>query len=143
MSRAVRYLDIDLMEKLCHRIAVAVFDTTEDPIAPFHERTLSLLDSALQLPRATFSSKELYPTLEAKAATLFYSLIKNHAFPNGNKRIAVAALLVFLSINDHWINVSPHELYEQAIAIATSERGQRDEVCTHLRAWLMRKIVQG
>lgn len=138
----VRYLDIELMEKLCHRIAVAVFDTTEDPIAPFHERTLSLLDSALQLPRATFANDELYPTLEAKVATLFYSLIKNHPFPNGNKRIAVAALLVFLFINDCWIDASPEELYEQAIAIATSEREQREEIRDRLRAWLAQKVVK-
>lgn len=138
----VRYLDIELMEKLCHRIAVAVFDTTEDPIAPFHERTLSLLDSALQLPRATFASKELYPTLEVKAAALFYSLIKNHPFPNGNKRIAVAALLVFLYINDCWVDVSPQELYEQAIAIAVSERDQHEEAREHLREWLVRKAVK-
>lgn len=45
----VKYLDIELMEKMCHKLAVAVFDTKEDPIAHFHEHT-DLLDSAINLP---------------------------------------------------------------------------------------------
>lgn len=126
---------------MCHRLAVDIFDTAEDPIAPFHERTLPLLDSALQLPRATFDSQELYPTLDIKAAVLFYALIRNHAFPNGNKRIAVAALLVFLYINDHWVHADAQELYEQAIAIAASDRQHHEEDRACFRSWLAQHLV--
>lgn len=138
----MRYLDVDLMEHMCHRIAVAVFDTTEDPIVPFHERTLSLLDAALQLPRATFGSMEMYGSLEEKAATMFYSLIKNHPFPNGNKRIAVAALLVFLYINEQWVTANPQELYELAIAVATSDPAHRHDVLVRIRDVLMMHITR-
>ena len=101
----INYLDFELMEKMCHRLAVAVFDTNEDPIAHFNDHDFALLDSAIQSPRQTFDKKDLYETLEEKAAVLYYNLNKNHPFKNGNKRIATASLLVFLSINNCWLTV--------------------------------------
>ena len=53
----INYLDLELMENLCHRLAVAVFDTKDDPISPFKEHTKNLLDSALNLPKASFGGK--------------------------------------------------------------------------------------
>jgi len=49
--------------------------------------------------------KLLYHGLIGKAAILFYLLIKNHPFKNGNKRIAITTVLVFLSINKKWLKV--------------------------------------
>ena len=46
-----------------------------------------------------FGGKDLYPTLEEKAATLLYLVVKNHAFVDGNKRIAAACFLYFLEKN--------------------------------------------
>lgn len=48
----------------------------------------------------TFGGKELYPSLEEKAAMLLYSLIKDHCFADGNKRIAAACFLYFMEQND-------------------------------------------
>ena len=62
-------------------------------------RDLGALESALAQPRMTFDNKELYPTLEEKAAALGYSLIMNHPFLDGNKRIGHAAMETFLVIN--------------------------------------------
>ena len=59
-------------------------------------RDLGLLESALAQPRATFGGTDLYPTLVAKAATLGFSLALNHPFIDGNKRVAHAAMEVFL-----------------------------------------------
>ena len=42
---------------------------------------------------------ELYPTVEEKAAHLFYGLVKNHGFIDGNKRVAVHAMFIYLSLN--------------------------------------------
>jgi death-on-curing protein len=47
--------------------------------------------------------KRLYPTLVATAAILFYLMIKNHPFQNGNKRIAITTLLTFLYNNNKWL----------------------------------------
>ena len=56
--------------------------------------------SAIEQIRQGFGKKELYPTFEEKAATLLYLIVKNHAFVDGNKRIAAACFLLFLKKNN-------------------------------------------
>jgi death-on-curing family protein len=56
--------------------------------------------SAIEQVRQGFGKKELYPTFEEKAATLLYLIVKNHAFVDGNKRIAAACFLLFLEKNN-------------------------------------------
>ncbi|MBM5794309.1 MAG: hypothetical protein FJ078_00750 [Cyanobacteria bacterium K_DeepCast_35m_m2_155] len=55
-------------------------------------RDLGLLEAALAQPRQTFAGEQLYPTLVDQVACLGFSLIQNHAFLDGNKRIGHAAL---------------------------------------------------
>lgn len=62
-------------------------------------REYSLLDLSLQSIFQTFDGKELYPSVVDKAAQLCYSLIENHPFLDGNKRIGVHLALIFLKIN--------------------------------------------
>lgn len=62
-------------------------------------RDISLLDSALESAFQTFGGAELYPSIEEKGARLGYSLIANHAFVDGNKRIGVFVMLIFLEVN--------------------------------------------
>jgi death-on-curing protein len=62
-------------------------------------RDLGSLESALAQPRATFDGVDLYPSLAEKAAALAYSLVGNHPFVDGNKRIGHAALETFLVLN--------------------------------------------
>jgi death-on-curing protein len=57
------------------------------------------VDSALAQPKMTFDGVELYPSLAEKAAALAYSLARNHGFEDGNKRIAHAAMELFLVLN--------------------------------------------
>lgn len=65
-----------------------------------HEvRDVGLLDSALEGVYATFDGVELYPTKEEKGARLGYTLISNHAFVDGNKRIGMYVMLTFLEVN--------------------------------------------
>lgn len=130
------YLDAELMEKMCHRLAVAVFDTQDDPIAPFREHERSLLDSALNLPKQTFGGSELYPTLVDKAAVLYYTLNKNHPFRNGNKRIATASLLVFLFINNKWLDAGKNEVVQKALTVAESKPEVREAIVIELKQWI-------
>jgi death-on-curing protein len=58
-----------------------------------------LLESAVHTPFQSFNGTDAYPSLQQKAARLCYGLVKNHAFLDGNKRIGVHAMLVFLSLN--------------------------------------------
>jgi death-on-curing protein len=62
-------------------------------------RDLGMLESALAQPRATFGGDDLHTTLIAKAAALGFSLALTHAFVDGNKRVAHAAMEVFLLLN--------------------------------------------
>lgn len=131
-----RYLDMELMEKMCHKLAVAIFDTREDPIANFHEHT-DLLDSALNLPKHDLG----YPTLIDKAAILYYVLNKNHPFKNGNKRIAATSLVVFLFINDKWLLVKNEELYEKTLYIAKSDRTEKDKIVLEVKQWIKKSLI--
>lgn len=62
-------------------------------------RDEGLLNSALEGVFQTFDGKELYPSKEEKGARLGYSLISNHAFLDGNKRIGMHVMLTFLEVN--------------------------------------------
>ena len=72
------------------------------------------LDSALAQPQMTFGGQDLYPTVVAKAAALGFSLVMNHPFIDGNKRIGHAAMETFLVLNGFEI-VAPVEEQEQLI----------------------------
>ena len=63
-------------------------------------RDEKLLDSAIKAPFQTFGGKDLYPEILDKASQLCYSLIENHSFADGNKRIGVHLTLLFLKINN-------------------------------------------
>jgi death-on-curing protein len=64
-------------------------------------RDLGALESAVAQPHAAFGGQDLYPHLVAKAAALCYSLVMNHAFVDGNKRVGHAAMDTFLLLNGH------------------------------------------
>ena len=64
-------------------------------------RDLGILESALAQPRQSFGGQDLYPDLATKAAALCFSLVLNHPFIDGNKRIGHAAMETFLMVNDH------------------------------------------
>lgn len=72
-------------------------------------RDLGALESALAQPRASFDGADLHPSLSAKAAALGSSLVLNHAFVDGNKRVAHAAMEVFLSLNGYEVVASLDE----------------------------------
>lgn len=140
-----QYLNHEMMEQICHPMAVAYFDRTEiDHISPYPERDHGKLDAALMSPQQTFNQFDLYEHLEDKAAILWYSLIQNHPFPNGNKRIATASMLVFLSINNCWLYADQQEVADWAIYIAKSGENNPPEkigdLLPKLSSWLKEKI---
>ena len=79
------------------------------------------LDSALEGIFQTFDGKELYHTKEEKGAMLGYSLISNHAFVDGNKRIGVYVMLTFLEVNGIRIECTDDELIELGLGVAAGE----------------------
>ena len=84
-------------------------------------RDLSLLNSALESAFATFGGRELYPTRQEKAARIGFSLISNHAFVDGNKRIGMYVLLIFLEVNGVKIRPTNDEVARVGLAVAAGE----------------------
>jgi death-on-curing protein len=72
-------------------------------------RDINTLQSALAQPRQSFGGQDLYPDLATKAAALCFSLVLNHPFVDGNKRIGHAAMEVFLMVNGHELRASVDE----------------------------------
>ena len=104
---------------------------TEETGGAADVRDLDLLDSALASAFQTFDGKELYPTKEEKAARIGYSLISNHAFVDGNKRIGMYILLTFLETNGIRLRPSVDDVARVGFAVA---RGEMDY--EGLLAWI-------
>ncbi len=92
----------------------------------------NLLDSALKTPFQTFGGKDLYPEILDKASQLCYSLIENHPFTDGNKRIGVHLTLLFLKINNIELSYSQKELIEFGLSVAAGNMKKDD-----IKQWLI------
>ena len=84
-------------------------------------RDEGLLESALENCFATFDGVELYPSKEEKAANLGFSLISNHAFVDGNKRIGVYIMLSFLEINGIHLDATNEDVIKLGLSVAAGE----------------------
>ena len=82
-------------------------------------RDVNLLDSALESVFQTFGGQELYPTKEEKGARLGFTLISNHAFVDGNKRIGMYVMLTFLEVNGIEIDCTDSDIVEAGMALAS------------------------
>ncbi|MBR0139944.1 MAG: type II toxin-antitoxin system death-on-curing family toxin [Firmicutes bacterium] len=89
-------------------------------------RDEGLLESALEGVFATFDGKDLYPSKEEKGARLGYTLISNHAFVDGNKRIGMYAMLTFLEVNGIRLEATNEEVAETGLAVAAGTMGYRE-----------------
>lgn len=81
-------------------------------------RDLGALESALAQPRATFDAVDLYPSVVEKGAALAYSLVGNHPFVDGNKRVGHAALETFLVLNGFALTADVDEAEHVFLALA-------------------------
>jgi len=77
-----------------------------------------------------------------QASILFYLLNKNHPFANGNKRIALTALLVFLFLNGKWLSVQGDELLEFTLDVASSEAREKDKTVGQIKAFIQEHLVE-
>ena len=84
-------------------------------------RDIKLLDSSIQQVYQTFDGIELYKTKEEKAARLGYSLISNHAFVDGNKRIGMLVMLTFLELAGIETDFTNDEVVKIGLKVASSE----------------------
>ncbi len=87
-------------------------------------RDMGAIESAVAQPRMSFGGQELYPTLAEKAAALSFSLINNHPFVDGNKRIGYEAAVVFVELNGFTISGTTDEKEAAVLAVAAGEMGR-------------------
>jgi death on curing protein len=100
---------------------------------------LHLAESALSAPAAAYGGVEFYPEFEVKAAVLCARIIKNHALPDGNKRVGYVALLEFIRRNGYtWNppNGNPDATVEMMEGVAASVVSEEE-----LTQWIKERLA--
>jgi len=129
------------IEYVAHRLAKETM-SWDEPIPDFITRYPNALEQCVVAPFQTYDQKQLYIGLIAQSAILFYLMIKNHPFQNGNKRIAMATLFYFLFSNDKWLRVDNQELYNFAKWVAESNAKLKDETVSAIEKFLKTYVVE-
>ena len=93
-----------------------------------------LLDSALNLPFQSFGGEDIYKTTRAKSARLAFSIVNNHPFIDGNKRIGVLVMLVFLEMNGIEVICTDEELIKLGLGLASGKISYEE-----LLEWIIEK----
>jgi death on curing protein len=137
----IKPLDIKEVRYVAFRITRELMNFDE-PVPDFSTRVPSILESCLKTPFQDFNQKPLYPTLVKKVAILFYLMIKNHPFENGNKRIAIVVLFHFLFKNKKWLRVEPADLYDFAVWVAKSPAKEKGEVIKKIEKFVGEYLVK-
>ncbi len=100
-------------------------------------RDRGALEASLARPFATFDGEDLYPDVAAKAAALMHSLVSNHPFVDGNKRVGAAAAELFLEVNSWSLHAEDDDLEEVTLAVA------RGEIAAEaLAIWLRQRTIR-
>ncbi len=115
--------------------------TYNEPIPEFATRFPNILESCLAVPFQRFQRRVFYKGLIEKAAILFYLMVKNHPFQNGNKRIAITTLFTFLYKNKKWLRVDNKELYNFALWVAESNARLKTETVMAARKFIKTYLV--
>ncbi len=100
-------------------------------------RDMSLLESAIQRPYATFDGQELYPSPVGKASAIIESIVKNHPFSDGNKRTGYILMRLILLKSDLDIKASEGEKYEFVIKIAEGTLEYSE-----IKSWIESYLIQ-
>ena len=96
-------------------------------------RDYGLLESALARPQATAFGKDAYPDLDAKAAALLHSLARNHALIDGNKRLALAAVIAFYGLNGRRLTLTNDAAYHLVMNVASGQLDAVDDIAAILQ----------
>lgn len=135
----IKKLSVDMVKHGAHSLAVESM-SWDETIPEFHTRYPNILESCIDVPFQKYGGKELCKGLVAKASVFFYLIIKNHPFQNGNKRIAITTLFLFLYLNKKWLKVNNTELYNFAVWVAQSPSQFKDEVILAINKFVKKYI---
>jgi death-on-curing protein len=113
----------------------------DEPIPDFTSRYPNILESCVAAPFQYFGGRPLYMGLVSTASMLFYFMSKNHPFLNGNKRIAITTLLVFLQLNGKWINIDIKKFYDFSVYVAASPPSEMRTVVKNIKNFIRTYMV--
>lgn len=112
------------MESVIYELASELYEDYPDPMPAFQyfggDYGKGLLESALGAPAQTFQGRWLHRTIFDKAAALFRSIIKNHCLIDGNKRLALTSVVVFLDLNGYVFNIPSDQTIEFSLKVAAT-----------------------
>lgn len=136
----MQYLTVAEVEYIAYELAKQMMEWDE-PIPPFGTRFPNRLESCLSTPQQSYAKKELYPDFLDKVAVLFYLLVKNHPFQNGNKRIAIMTLIYFCYKNNMKLSLPDLVLYQFSVDVASSDPKKYQDNIDYIRAFLKPHIT--
>ncbi len=139
--KTIKRISLTDVEYVAFRLAKKFLEWDE-PIPDFNTRFSDKLESCIETPFQTFERKSLYKGIVEKSSILFYLMIKNHPFQNGNKRIAVTTLLFFLIQNGKWLGISNEEIYKFACDVAKSESQKKDNIIYIINLFIKNNIEE-
>jgi death-on-curing protein len=108
----------------------------------YEVRNTGKLESSIAQPFQKIGGKDLYPTLISKAAMLYYFCIKNHPFEDGNKRMGIFALIIYLADNGYWLDTTNEELFNMTVRTAASGMKDKDQVVGEIETFVEENIVR-
>ena len=117
------YLDLDDLLHIARRVLPSV-----------EVRDVGLVESAAARPRSTAFGEDAYPSIHTKAAALLHAIARNHALVDGNKRLALAALLAYYGLNGVRLTMTNDEAYELVVAVASGELTDVEAIAGRLEA---------
>lgn len=115
----MKYISIDYILKLHEKLISATGGSNGI-------RDIELLKSAIENSKATFAGEDLYKSYEEKCSSICYSIISNHAFIDGNKRIGIYVMLVMLEYNGIKLSFIQQELIDLGLGVAKGEMKQEN-----------------
>ncbi len=139
--KTTKRINLADVEYIAFQLAKKFMEWNE-PIPDFDTRFPDKLESCIETPFQTFDRKSLYKGLTGKSAILFYLMIKNHPFQNGNKRIAVTTLLFFLVQNGKWLSISNEDIYKFACKVAESTPEERSFIMDIINSFIEKNIEE-
>ena len=115
----MKYISIDYILKLHEKLILATGGSNGI-------RDIGLLKSAIENSKTTFGGEDLYKNIEEKCSNICYSIINNHAFIDGNKRIGIYVMLILLEYNSIKLSFTQNELIDLGLGVAKGELKQNN-----------------
>ena len=117
------YLDLDDLLHIARRVLPSV-----------EVRDVGLVESAAARPRSTAFGEDAYPSIHTKAAALLHAIARNHALVDGNRELALAAVLAYYGLNGVRLTMTNDEAYELVVAVASGELTDVEAIAGRLEA---------